>query len=80
MFQKRDCINDWRLALTMYGYCLQLSPATTERENILMNGLTILIDNCSKKFTSTDDNNNGGRTASLSLVVSFNKVDFLRLE
>ncbi|CAG5085890.1 Oidioi.mRNA.OKI2018_I69.PAR.g11039.t1.cds [Oikopleura dioica] len=62
MFQKRDCINDWRLALTMYGYCLQLNPATTERESILMN--------------STDDNNNGGRTASLSLVVSFNKSDW----
>ena len=23
MFQKRDCINQWRMLLTMYGYCLQ---------------------------------------------------------
>jgi len=30
MFQKRDCINQWRMLLTMYGYCLQLIPPSSE--------------------------------------------------
>ena len=26
MFQKRNCIDEWQMLLTMYGYCLQLRP------------------------------------------------------
>ena len=26
MYQKRNCIDQWNMTLTMYGYCLQLKP------------------------------------------------------
>ena len=29
MFQKRDCVKNWNMTLTMYGYCLQLIPSST---------------------------------------------------
>ena len=28
MFQKRDCVKNWNMTLTMYGYCLQLIPSS----------------------------------------------------
>ena len=30
MYQKRNCIDQWEMLLTMYGYCLQLKPARQE--------------------------------------------------
>ena len=56
MFQKRDCINKWRMLLTMYGYCLQLIPPSPDE--------------------SDHNANDGGRTASLSIVFAFNKSDW----
>ena len=30
MYQKRNCIDQWKMLLTMYGYCLQLKPERQE--------------------------------------------------
>ena len=42
MFQKRDCVKNWNMTLTMYGYCLQLIPSSTVYSQSI-EGTTLLL-------------------------------------
>lgn len=68
MYQKRNCIDQWKMLLTMYGYCLQLNP--DERLSHMKMGQE------PSENGESDDTSDGGRTSSLALVFAFNKTDW----
>ena len=50
MYQKRNCIDQWKMVLTMYGYCLQLKP---ERQEPSENSQSINQSPARRQFVKT---------------------------